>query len=144
VQGLHGDVPEALRRDGRPIMVNTVWMLDDFTSELGATRVVPGSHRMPQGSPPPERSLPLEVQAIAPAGSVLIFDGRCWHGGGANRTTRDRHALFGHYRVGSWMLFQCDPHHGFDPKWHALLNDRQRRLLRMSKGVRGQAWIQDT
>jgi hypothetical protein len=142
-QELHGDVEAPVRREGRPLMVNTVWMLDDFTAENGATRVVPGSHRMPQPWPPAERAVPHVVQATGTAGSVIVFDGRTWHGGGANRTERDRHGVFGHYRAGRWMLFQCDPHRGFDPAWLPRMTPRQRQLLRMEQGVRGEAWLQD-
>ena len=26
-------------------MMNAVWMLDEFTTDIGATRIVPGSHK---------------------------------------------------------------------------------------------------
>jgi hypothetical protein len=142
-QGLHGDVPQSFRHHGRPMMVNTVWMLDDFTHESGATRVIPGSHHMAPGAPPPERTLPLVVEALGAAGSVLVFDGRTWHGGGANRGNRNRHGIFGHYRAGEWMTFQCDPHEGFDPAWLPRLNLRQKQLLRMQRGLRAPGWISD-
>jgi len=142
-QGLHGDIPAGLRRPGQPIMVNTVWMLDDWTVASGATRVVPGSHHMPQEMPPAQRHLPYQLQALAPAGSVLIFDGRLWHGGGTNTGTQDRHGLFGHYRTGSWTSFQCDPNQDFPPAWWERLSARQRRLLRMHDGVRPARWVDD-
>lgn len=134
-QGLHSDVPGQLRRPGAPIMMNTIWMLDDFTLENGATRLVPGSHRNDSDGPPPGRSVDLVHRAVAAAGSVLAFYGQCWHGGGANLSGRPRHALFGHYRVASWMRFQCDPHRGFDPAWLSRLSERQKRLMRMHKGL---------
>ncbi|MFP6744657.1 MAG: phytanoyl-CoA dioxygenase family protein [Alphaproteobacteria bacterium] len=37
------------------------------------------------------------------AGSVLVFNGQCWHAGGANHSDTPRPALFGHYRVRPWM-----------------------------------------
>lgn len=141
-QDLHSDVPDCLRRAGPPVMVNTVWLLDAFTADLGGTRLVPGSHQLPENSPPPGRRLPT-CGIEAPAGSVLVFDGRTWHGGGANQTTHARVALFGHYRVADWTLFQCDPHHGFDPARLRRLSARQRALLRMQQGVRGPTWAED-
>ena len=79
-------------------MMNTVWMLDDFSAENGGTRVVPGSHKSGLEAPPEGFCVRHVHQSHAPAGSVLVFNGQCWHGGGANRSQRLRHALFGHYR----------------------------------------------
>ena len=43
--------------------------------------------------------------------------------------------LFGHYRVAPWIRFQCDPHRGFPEEWFDRLNDRQKELMRMHKGL---------
>jgi ectoine hydroxylase-related dioxygenase (phytanoyl-CoA dioxygenase family) len=72
-----------------------------------------------------------------PAGSVIVINGQTWHGGGENRTDGKRAAMFGHYRYGEWMRFQCDPHDAFPAEWLTLLNDRQKQLLRMTGGVGG-------
>lgn len=56
-------------------MMNTVWLLDDFVPEIGATRVVPGSHKSGMSLPPEEYELIYVVTAPAPAGSVLVFNG---------------------------------------------------------------------
>lgn len=136
-QKLHGDVPQLLIKKTAefPIMMNTVWMLDEFTPDIGATRIVPGSHKSGYSQTPPGVEIKMIQTAAAPQGSVLIFNGQCWHGGGANTSQRVRHALFGHYRNGSWMRFQCDPHHRFKPEWLDLLTHRQKQLLRMENGV---------
>src|SRR5207248_8817017 len=84
-----------------PLSVNVVWMLDDFTEMNGATRVVPGSHRRPEG-PQPERVCADEVLAIAPAGTILAFDTMTWHGGGPNRTEWIRRGIHVHY-CRSWV-----------------------------------------
>ena len=73
-------------------------------------------------------------QVVAPAGNVLVFNGQCWHGGGANLTQTKRHALFGHYRKNA-LMFQVDPHDDFNPAWFDQLSPRQRDLLRMNNGV---------
>jgi ectoine hydroxylase-related dioxygenase (phytanoyl-CoA dioxygenase family) len=135
VQPLHSDIPPALRKPGPPVMLNAVWMLDAFTDHNGATRIVPGSHRHPDPEPPPGVELPYVAGPTGPAGSVLVFNGQCWHGGGANTSALPRHALFAHDRVGTWMRFQIDPHEDFPADaWDALTPD-QRRLLRMEHGV---------
>jgi ectoine hydroxylase-related dioxygenase (phytanoyl-CoA dioxygenase family) len=135
-QGLHSDIPgQLLRGDQPPIMMNTVWTLCDYTKEMGATRVVPGTHRSNLGQPPEGFDVKYEFQAICPAGSVIIFNGQTWHGGGENSSDSDRYALFGHYRVGPWTRFQVDPHHHFPEEWFDLLNERQKQLLRMTRGL---------
>jgi len=134
-QPFHSDIPPQLRKPGAPVMVQAVWMLDGFTPDNGATRIVPGSHRAPEAEPPPGVVVPHWVTPTGPAGSVLVFNGQCWHGGGANHGDAIRRALFAHYRVSPWMRFQCDPHDGFTDDVWARLNPRQRSLLRMEQGV---------
>jgi ectoine hydroxylase-related dioxygenase (phytanoyl-CoA dioxygenase family) len=135
-QGLHSDIPAVHRRViGPPVMLQAVWMVDGFTEENGATRIIPGSHRHPEAYPPTDRVLPLAAQPVGPAGSVMIFNGQCWHGGGANRSQARRRAIFGHYRVGPWMRFQTDPTlYIGDAQW-AQMSQRQRELLRMEYGL---------
>ena len=134
VQNLHGDIRADLLNASSPVMVNTVWLLDDFTAENGGTRVVPGSHKSGLASPPEGMVVKHMHQLIAPAGSVLVFNGQCWHGGGANQTDRKRHALFGHYRINA-LMFQVDPHDGFSESWLDQLTPRQQELLRMNNGL---------
>jgi ectoine hydroxylase-related dioxygenase (phytanoyl-CoA dioxygenase family) len=132
-QGLHSDIPGDMLNPVSPVMMNTVWLLDDFSPVNGGTRLVPGSHRSGLALPPEGFAVKHVVQPEAPAGSVVVFNGQCWHGGGANTGTQNRHALFGHYRK-RMLIFQVDPHDGFPPEWFDGLNPRQRRLLRMDKG----------
>ena len=85
-QGLHSDIRADLLNMASPVMMNTVWMLDGFSAENGGTRVVPGSHKSGLEAPPEGFCVRHVHQAHAPAGSVLVFNGQCWHGGGANRS----------------------------------------------------------
>jgi ectoine hydroxylase-related dioxygenase (phytanoyl-CoA dioxygenase family) len=59
-----------------------LWALTDFDHANGATRLVPGSHRRDRRPAKGEQA--EHVEAEMPAGSVLLYDGSLWHGGGAN------------------------------------------------------------
>ena len=80
---------------------NTIWLLDDFTLENGATRVVPGSQtwtKLPQDVlADPAAGHPEEVILTAPAGTVVVMNTHAWHGGTANRSSMDRRALHAFY-----------------------------------------------
>lgn len=95
-QPLHCDMG-ALPDEGGYWVSNTVWMLDDFTAENGAIRAVPGTHKsgqLPQQVlADPRASHPDEVLITAPAGTIVIMNAHCWHGGTANRTSKPRRAL---------------------------------------------------
>jgi ectoine hydroxylase-related dioxygenase (phytanoyl-CoA dioxygenase family) len=96
-QPLHAD--SAAIADERGYWVcNSVWMLDDFTPENGATRMVPGSHRWSR-LPPPEmyEAHPEQQLVTGKAGDVVIMNAHMWHGGTANRTARPRRAMHVYY-----------------------------------------------
>jgi ectoine hydroxylase-related dioxygenase (phytanoyl-CoA dioxygenase family) len=104
-QPLHADdqlIP--LPRPHVPIICNTMWALTDFTAGNGATRVVPGSHRSDR--PPAPFGEEVEtVPAVMLAGSVMVFNGSLWHGGGANVTDGSRLGIAMNYCAG-WMRQQ--------------------------------------
>ncbi len=80
------------------LVANSMWMLDDFTPENGATRIVLGSHRLGRQPDYDAGEGNVEtVPACAPAGSVMIFDGRLWHQTGANTTDQPRHGILNYY-----------------------------------------------
>jgi ectoine hydroxylase-related dioxygenase (phytanoyl-CoA dioxygenase family) len=104
----NGDVPQPLHVDMSALpdehgfwVCNTVWMLDDFTTENGATRVIPGSHRW--GRRPqdvledPMAPHPAEVLVLGAAGSIAVMNAHAWHGGTANRTAAPRLAMHAFY-----------------------------------------------
>jgi ectoine hydroxylase-related dioxygenase (phytanoyl-CoA dioxygenase family) len=85
--------------DGRGYWVaNSVWMLDDFTPDNGATRMLPGSHRW-RRLPPPENNeaQPGEALVLGKAGTVVVMNAHMWHGATANRTNFERRAMHGYY-----------------------------------------------
>ena len=81
------------------VEVSTIWALDDFTEENGATRIIPYSLLDPREAVGDEHRT---VQAVMPKGSIVLYSGRTIHGGGANRSTRVRHALNVDYVLG-WL-----------------------------------------
>lgn len=79
-----------------PVVANVLWMLDDFTDENGATRILPGTHLTE--TPPAADAAAETVAAEAPAGTAMVFEGRLWHGTGRNVTTdQRRHAILAYY-----------------------------------------------
>ena len=79
-----------------PLVANVMWMLDEFTPENGATRIVPGSHKLGQG--PDWSNLPETVPVCGPAGTAFVFEGRLWHQTGANTTQSERrHGILAYY-----------------------------------------------
>src|SRR5262249_12942963 len=92
-QPLHGDdavMSRHLQRPHAPMFATSIWAFTDFTADNGGTRFVPGSHR---SATTPDQPRALDGVTVAhlemPAGSVMIFHGSLWHGGGANTTRND-------------------------------------------------------
>ncbi len=83
-----------------PLVVNTMWPLDEFTAENGATRFVPGSHGWEPGRRPAAGD-PVETAAMSP-GSAMFYLGSLWHGGGANQTAQPRLGVILEYAAG-WL-----------------------------------------
>ena len=92
-----------LPRD-RDLMLTAIWALDDFSVANGATLVVPGSHQHAIGKPGPDQAVPVEM----PAGSVLLFSGRLYHGSGANTSTQPRLGVVIDYQQ-PWLR-PCEAH----------------------------------
>ena len=96
LQGFHADWGSGVE-PGDYYVCNSIWLLDDFTRENGATRVVPGSHR--SGKHPkdvlddPMAPHPDEVLLLGKAGTVVVFNAHTWHGGTLNKSQGLRHAL---------------------------------------------------
>jgi hypothetical protein len=104
-----------------PLGVATIIAIDDFTEDNGATRLIPGSHKWDQRLPS-EREEAGAVPAVMPAGSMLIFLGTTWHGGGANHTSRSRMCVTAQYCAPT-----CRPQESF------LLSVSRTRVARSSE-----------
>ena len=96
-QPLHAD-SGAIADDLGYSVCNSVWLLDDFTPENGATRMVPGSHRW-RRLPEPEFYAPHPAQqlVLGKAGDVVVMNAHMWHGGTANHTAAPRRAMHVYY-----------------------------------------------
>lgn len=126
----HRDLPYQHFVTSRPLAVNAILCVDDFTSERGCTRIIPGSHKSENfpSDPLVER---LEVPLEAPAGSFILFDAMSYHRGGENVSGGCRRAINSCYSLpflkqqidlpavfGSW--------HGFDVNTARLLGFESR------------------
>jgi ectoine hydroxylase-related dioxygenase (phytanoyl-CoA dioxygenase family) len=82
-----------------PVSLGTMWALTDFTAENGATRIVVGSHKLDDKL----RFTEADTQAAEMTkGSVLLYPGTTYHGGGANRSSGNRTGITIQYNV-SWL-----------------------------------------
>jgi hypothetical protein len=115
-QPLHADSGAVADEQGYWVC-NSVWMLDDFTADNGAIRMVPGSHRWGMA---PDKVLadlyaphPQEILLTGRAGTVVVMNAHMWHGGTANRTAAHRRAM-----------------HVYYTRWDKPQQQYQKRLLR--------------
>jgi hypothetical protein len=113
---LPGEEPQMLHFDDsfykvarprRAFGAATIIAIDEFTTENGATRLLPGSHLWGEERPTPAQDA-AAVQAVMPAGSALFFLGTLWHGGSANRSNAPRMCMTAQY-CAPW----CRPQENF-------------------------------
>ncbi|GEM_PF-1184932 len=120
-----------------PMVVNAVWMIDAFTEENGATRVVPGSHAW--GVHPAGHAVdgkPLDCEAEFPgqrlvtgdAGSCIVYNAHLWHGGTQNRSNRLRRAQHAFFTRANFIQ-SADVPVAIDSAVQARLSPEQRALL---------------
>ncbi|MGD8579528.1 MAG: phytanoyl-CoA dioxygenase family protein [Lysobacterales bacterium] len=135
IEILPGESAQALHRDdslypietaGMELMIGVMWALNDFTEENGATRVVPGSHRFLRSWHQPDLS--AWESATMPKGSVLLYLGSTWHGGGANRSDGPRLGLINTYSLG-WLRQETNQYLDTPPEVAARFGPRLRALL---------------
>lgn len=110
--------------------LNTIWALTDFTVENGATQVVPGSSAWPDD----RRAQAHEItQAVMKAGSVLVYTGSVFHGGGANRSDQDRWGLNLTYALG-WLRQEENQYLACPPEIARTLSPELQDLLGYALG----------
>ena len=126
-QPLHAD-SGAIADDAGYFVANSVWLLDDFTRENGATRFVAGSHRW-RRLPEPDfyAAHPDEQLVLGKAGDVVVMNAHMWHGGTANRTAAPRRAMHVYYTR------YDQPQQQYQKRW--LSADVQARLSPAARGI---------
>jgi ectoine hydroxylase-related dioxygenase (phytanoyl-CoA dioxygenase family) len=132
---LPGQTPQPMHADDQliplprphvPLVCNTMWALTDFTRSNGATRLVPRSHQ-DAATPDPFGEHPAAIVAEMKAGSVLVWNGSVWHGGGANETDARRIGLAMNYCTG-WMRQQENQQLGIPRETAKGFSPRLRKL----------------
>lgn len=130
-----GETPQPIHADDQlipitkphvPTVCNSMWALTDFTEENGATRLIPGTH-LADSSPGYGQhydSIPAEMAK----GSVLIWHGSLWHGGGANTTDARRVGVAMNYCAG-WIRQQENQQLGIPKDVARRFSPRLRELV---------------
>ena len=96
VRSLHRDgAIYPVRIPGKPLVLNTLLAIDEFTPEKGSTTFVPGSHLWDVPVDSEHETVAVEMDP----GDLLLFGGEVWHGHGKNRTNHPRRCLA--------MLYVC-------------------------------------
>jgi ectoine hydroxylase-related dioxygenase (phytanoyl-CoA dioxygenase family) len=108
-----------------PTVCNTMWALTDFTEENGATRIVPGTHK---AQSPDYGTFYGSIPAEMARGSVLIWHGSLWHGGGANQTGERRIGIAMNYCAG-YIRQQENQQLGIPPSLVRGFSPRLRELV---------------
>jgi ectoine hydroxylase-related dioxygenase (phytanoyl-CoA dioxygenase family) len=124
---------------GYEVQCNTIWAMTDFTEQNGATRLVPGSHRL-EGRR--EFTQAETVPAEMPAGSVLFYTGSLYHGAGANRSHELRYGLNITYAV-SWLRQEENQYLSVPADVARDLPDSLLRLMGYARGAYALGYVDD-
>ena len=129
-----GEHAQVLHRDNRcypfanpgpPTILATMWSVTDFCAENGATRVVPGSQIWGDKQTPVADEI---VVAQMPPGSVVLYTGGVFHGGGANNTQAPRTGVAIHYSLG-WLRQVENQYLAVPPALARTLPEQLQRLI---------------
>ena len=124
---------------GYEVQANTIWALTDFTEANGATRVVPGSNQAADRlSFEPADTVPAEMTR----GSVLIYSGSVYHGGGANTTAETRVGLNITYNL-AWLRQEENQYLSVPREVAETLPEELLRLMGYARGAYALGYIDD-
>ena len=121
------------------VQFNTIWALTDFTKENGATRVIPGSNHL-------EDRLKFKEEDTIPAemrrGSVLLYNGSVYHGGGANRSDATRVGINITYNL-SWLRQEENQYLAVPPEIAKTLPVDLLKLIGYRRGAYALGYVDD-
>ena len=121
------------------VQCNTIWALTDFTDANGATRLVPGSQELPKR---PGLTHDDTVPAEMAKGSCLLYTGKVFHGGGANRSDATRVGMNVTYNVG-WLRQEENQYLSVPRDVLATLDDDFCRLIGYRLGAYALGYVDD-
>ena len=94
----HRDLPYQHFVSTKPLAINALFCVDDFTIENGATFVLPASHKS-EAFPSENYIKKNAIQVVAKAGSFIVLDCMVFHAGGFNKTNLERRAVNHLYNI---------------------------------------------
>jgi ectoine hydroxylase-related dioxygenase (phytanoyl-CoA dioxygenase family) len=124
---------------GYEVQCNTIWAMNDFTAENGATRVIPGSNKLADKLQFEEQDT---VPAEMPAGSVVLYTGSLYHAGGANRSDRVRYGLNLTYTLG-WLRQEENQYLSVPHDVARTLPDELLKLIGYQRGAYALGYVDD-
>jgi len=120
------------------VQCNTMWALTDFTAANGATHIAPGTSGMADA----EAEQIEEIQATMRRGSVLFYDGKVLHGGGANTSDRPRQGVNITYAVG-WVRQEENQYLACPPDVARSLDDDLLKMIGYQQGAFALGYVGD-
>ncbi|MEM7326419.1 MAG: phytanoyl-CoA dioxygenase family protein [Actinomycetota bacterium] len=120
------------------VQCNTMWALTDFTVANGATNIRPGSSAIEDNE---AEEIPI-VQAEMRRGSVLFYDGKVLHGGGANTSDGVRQGVNITYAVG-WVRQEENQFLACPPDIARTLDDELLRMMGYQQGAFALGYVGD-
>lgn len=120
------------------VQCNTMWALTDFTAENGATHICPDTSTMTDEQAASVDSIQAEMQR----GSVLFYEGKVLHGGGANSSTRPREGVNITYGVG-WVRQEENQYLACPPEIARTLSDDILQMMGYHQGAFSLGYVGD-
>ena len=116
---------------GYEVECHVMWAMTDFTEENGATRVIPGSHKWEDKLRPQYDDT---VAAEMPKGSVFVYVGSVYHGGGANRSDEHRLGINVGYTL-SWLRQEENQYLACPPEVASTIDEDLAKLIGYRRGA---------